>query len=147
MWRLGDAFKERTNMKSRKGNDVMGQGKRPDKNQKRNQGSATIEMTFIMPIVLLIFYLYISLFLFFIHSAENMAAMTEVLYEQEEQEEESGVEVFATQNVGNKKTVYVNVETGLLSKKIELHRYSDSPVENIRRWQLATDTILSGGAS
>lgn len=108
--------------------------------KKRNHGSATIEMTLLIPIILGVLYLYISFFVFFVDSARDMAVMVEVLYI-----EDIESKTITIQKTGSKNSVYVYENSGKFNKKLELHRYSGSAVENIRRWQLATDTVLSGG--
>ena len=107
---------------------------------KKNCGSATIEMTLLMPIILGVFYLYISFFLFFIDSSNSMGDMVEALYI-----ENVDGQTVVTQKNGSKSSVYVYEESGIHKKRLELHRFNGSAVDNIRRWQFATDTILSRG--
>ncbi len=114
------------------GNDVH-----IEKRIKHNCGSATIEMTMLMPVVLGVFYLYISFFLFFIDCADDMKNMAEMLYV------DGAIE--ATQNNGSKSSIYIQESSGIHEKRLELHRYNEATVKNIRRWQLAADTVLSGG--
>lgn len=111
--------------------------------KRKNRGSATIEMTLLMPVILGVIYLYISFFIFFVDSAVDMEDMAVELYIQKE--EKGNNEKKKMLSAGSKKSVYINEKSGLFNKSLELHRYSDSAVENIRRWQLATDTILSRG--
>lgn len=116
-------------------------------NRRYNRGSATVEMSIIISVVLFIFHLYIMIFLFNIRCANDMSVMVEVLYQQVEQRDNSDEKGFEIHTAGDKKTIDSCVVLWRLSKELELHRYNDSPVENIRRWQLATDTVLQGGDS
>lgn len=116
-------------------------------NRRCNQGSATIEMTGILSVVLVVFYLYITLFLFYIHCAKDLSTMVESLYQHTEQQRNNDEEEFLIHTMGDKIIIYSRVTMQTLSKELELHRYNDSPVDNIRRWQLATDTVLQRGTS
>lgn len=107
------------------------------KRVKHNCGSATVEMTLLMPIILGIFYLYISFFIFFIDCAGDMKNMAETLY--------ANGAIETTQNKGSKSSIYIQESSGIHKKRLELHRYNGDTVKNIRRWQLAADTVLSGG--
>lgn len=107
---------------------------------RHNRGSATIEMTLLIPIILGVFYLYISIFLSFVDCADSMEDMIEVLYMEDTDSQASEV-----QKRGSKSSVCDYKSTKFLEKNLEFHRYNGSVVENIRRWQLAADTVLPGG--
>lgn len=110
-----------------------------------NRGSSVIEMTLLMPIILGVLYLYIGLFLFFVDSSKQMKNMTEALYCTEEENGEQGNICMVRQEQGSKLSVSVTDTTGMFNMDLELHRNDDSIVKNIRRWQLATDTIRKRG--
>lgn len=117
-----------------------------------NKGSAIIEMTFLIPILLGIIYLYIMLFLFLLESAEYKEIMVESLYSiQEDQTEKSaateeGIErgFWLRSKNGTQISIFVNEKAELFDIELEMHCNEDKTVENIRRWQLAADTIRTG---
>ena len=112
-----------------------------------NRGSAVIEMTLIMPVLLVVFYLYISIFLFYVQSGKSMKDMAEVLYCTEEIENYTYEGDFTVRENGNTKSVCIKESEALFELNLELRRNDDSVVEKIRRWQLATDTICERGDS
>lgn len=117
-----------------------------------NCGSAIIEMTFLIPILLGIIYLYIMLFLFLMESAKYQEWMVESLYSlQEKQGEEStdsGEEIvdelLTKSKQGTQISVFVDKKTEMFDIDLEMHRKEDSAVKNIRRWQLAADMLRTG---
>ncbi len=108
--------------------------------RKRNQGSAVIEMTLLMPIILGIFFLYISTFLCFISESKYIEAMSNYLYS-DVAVENSGMNKVQQ---GGKVSVFFSTTFGQFDMDLELHRNEDNAVENIRRWQFATDTLRAG---
>ena len=108
----------------------------------KNTGSATIELTLIMPIILGVFYLYISCFLFMIESSKNMGDMVKVLYAETEAEKGDCKAEIIEQG----STRYVSLEDTMemFTINLEFSCYKESAVENLRRWQLAFDTIRTG---
>lgn len=117
------------------------------KRKHRNCGSAIIEMTLLTPILLGLFYFYITLFLFMIDSGKEMKRMVEVLYAKEDTFEGNDIDIgnnIMIEKGGNKQCVIVKDVVGPFDMELELCRYSDSAVKNIRRWQLVFDTIRTG---
>ena len=107
-----------------------------------NRGSATLEMTFIIPIILGVFYLYISLFMYMIFCSASMEAMTEELYCAEETEGVSFGIKCAEQ--GGNRYASVKDTVGMFEVDLEFSNYKESPVKNIRRWQFAANTFRTG---
>ena len=97
---------------------------------KNNKGSAVIEMTFLMPIMLGIIYLYIMYLLLCISMSENMLKKTEELYKKAED---------LVTVTWNKDVLKEEVLSSQI--KIDIRRDTKNPVEEIRRWQLAIRTI------
>lgn len=106
--------------------------------RKRNQGSAIIEMTILMPIILGIFFLYIHTFLCFAKESRFLESMSNYLYLDVNVGESSMNKV----HQGKRISVFCSESTGLFD--LELHRNGDDAVQNIRRWQFATDTLRAG---
>lgn len=106
--------------------------------RKRNQGSAIIEMTLLMPIILGIFFLYIHTFLYFAKESKCLEMMSYCLYWDINVGESSMNKI----HQGKRISVFYSESTGLFD--LELHRNEDDAVRNIRRWQFATDTLRAG---
>lgn len=114
-----------------------------------NVGSAVIEMTLLIPILLGIVYLYLSLFLFLINVSKNRNDMVELLYEIDYREQEGDDISDSTRKIrgtkqGNKISVFEKVGFSPFEVNLELHRNEDSAVENIRRWQFVADAVRTG---
>lgn len=123
------------------------------KKTSENIGSAVVEMTFLIPVILGIIYMYIMLFLFLIESAKYREIMVESLYSIENENGEKAVDsnengavsgVMEKSQHGSKISVYIKEQTKLFDIELEMHRKEDSAVQNIRRWQLAADTFRTG---
>ncbi len=115
-------------------------------NQKKNRGSAVVEMTLLIPILLGVFFLYICTFLFMIDSSKVMAQMSQSLYPGEVQNsaDNTGENVYDVKKSGTKAIVAVKEQRGILEMDRMLSCYNGSAVKNIRRWQLATDILSTG---
>lgn len=122
------------------------------KKESVNGGSAIIEMTFLIPILLGIIYLYIMLFLFLLESAEYKEIMVESLYSIQEEKKKKSAEAGETvesgvllwSKNGTQISVFVDGKVEMFDIELEMHCNEDKTVENIRRWQLAADTIRTG---
>lgn len=122
------------------------------KKQSVNCGSAIIEMTFLIPILLGIIYLYITFFLFLIESSQYKEWIVESLYCSQETQgdtsEQAGVKnmdgIIKMSKQGTQISVFVNQKAELFDIELEMHRKEDSAVKNIRRWQLASDMLRTG---
>lgn len=103
--------------------------------QRKNRGSVVIEMTLWIPLFLGIFYLYIISFLYYIRMAKAMDTLAQTAYGQQE------TMLQIRQEIKGKTKQFVYEETDEMGMKIWLCTDTNDPVENIRRWQLATDSI------
>ncbi len=113
----------------------------------KNRGSAIIEMTMLIPILLGVIYLYIMLFLFLVQSAKCMGIMADALYLEEEIMVTAEKTINVSKNTqGNKISIYLRESTGMFDIDLQMHRKEDAIVRNIRRWQLAADTLRAGTA-
>lgn len=116
--------------------------KKYEKRQKKNQGSAIIEMTMMIPVYIGVFYLYILLFLFHIEVGFLFQDMIEYIYPTDikcdVQEKEDDVTI--TQQ-GNIKVVRMSNSNHIFQVQLVLKGNIDDPIEKIRRWQIAIDTI------
>ena len=114
-----------------------------------NCGSAIIEMTFLIPVLLGIIYFYIMFFLFLMESAKYKEWIVEFLYSVQEDsstdtEGKVGERRLPMSKQGTMISVYIDEKAELFDIRLEMHRKEDSAVENIRRWQLATDMLRTG---
>ena len=114
-----------------------------------NCGSAIIEMTFLIPVLLGIIYFYIMFFLFLMESAKYKEWIVESLYSVQEDsstdtEGKVGERRLPMSKQGTMISVYIDEKAELFDIRLEMHRKEDSAVENIRRWQLATDMLPAG---
>lgn len=107
------------------------------KKREKNKGSAVIEMTLLMPILLGCIYFYIMLFLFFVQSGKRMAEIADCIYEENIEETEEVM----MRTEGNVKIGKVEEEGKLFRIHIELRKDKNDPVKNIRRWQLVGDVF------
>ena len=114
-----------------------------------NRGSAIIEMTFLIPVLLGIIYFYIMLFLFLMESTKYKEWIVESLYSVQEDastgaEGQAGEGLLSVSKQGTTISVYIDEKMNLFDIRLEMHRKEDSAVDNIRRWQLATDMLRAG---
>lgn len=112
--------------------------------RKRNKGSATIEITLLMPIFLGCIYFYIMLFLFLIESGKDMQILAEYLYLEEGNQvtfEQTEKKTFVKQNDGKIVITSIKEEFSIFEINIELSKDSNNAIENIRRWQLAAELL------
>lgn len=107
--------------------------------KKKNQGSAVIEMTLLMPVILGCIFLSIMVFLYFADSSKKICSLSEVLYQKEGQQEENLVENIQIQKKSGLKRAWIEEEGKWFRIQLELWKDAHEPVENIRRWQLAAE--------
>lgn len=101
--------------------------------RKKNQGSATVEMTLLMPFLIGVLFLYVNVFLFFLEEAKEIRCMAQTLYATEEKQDNS-MEI----NIrGEQLSICEEKAVGWFLLDLELHRKADIEVKSIRRWQLA----------
>ena len=104
-----------------------------------NRGSAIIEMTLLIPVLLGCIYFYIMLFLFLTETAKDMYTMAEYLYGTRQTKEEN-VTGTVSKN-GNTEIIRIQNTGELFEIQTELRKDASDVIENIRRWQLATGGI------
>lgn len=104
---------------------------------RRNRGSAVIELSLLMPFLLGVIYLYIMMFLFFIGSAKRMEMVAEELY----RERTESVKEVTLRTEGEMRIGTVEQEERLFMIQVELRQDKNDPVKNIRRWQLIGDVF------
>lgn len=109
--------------------------------KKKNKGSAVIEVTLLMPILLGCIYFYIMLFLFLMDSGNRMEKIAEFMYVTQDMKNKD----FGTLNddirvrtEGKVKIFWIEEKGRLFDIQMELRRGEGNEVENIRRWQLVT---------
>lgn len=108
---------------------------------KKNRGSAVIEMSLLMPILLGCIYLYIMLFLFLLESGKGMEYMVENMYEVGNTEKDTSEyfnDMVSERTEGNVKIYRIEEKGELFDLYLEMRRDENDAVENIRRWQLVT---------
>ena len=111
---------------------------------KKNRGSAVIEMSLLMPILLGCIYLYIMLFLFLLESGKGMEYMVENMYETgnvKEDASEKLKETLSKRTQGNVKIFWLEEKGKLFDIYLEMRKDENDAVENIRRWQLVTSVF------
>lgn len=108
----------------------------------KNRGSAVVEMTLLIPVILGVVYFSVLFFLFMVKSSDSMEALAACLYHAEAppgcNNEQNTISVYKQ---GNMKTVQMQEEGKLFNIQLELKGNSSNPVELVRRWQLAVDTF------
>ena len=109
-----------------------------------NRGSATIEMTLLVPVFLGIFYLYICLFLFMIESSRDMEQMVKALYSTEENDSSHTSEIVSVTKQGDTSYVAIKDSSGMFDMDLKFCCHQDLEVKNIRRWQFVFDTLRKG---
>lgn len=108
---------------------------------KKNKGSAVIEMSLLMPILLGCIYLYIMLFLFLLKSGKEMEYMAQNMYEASNVgKENSGQwkEALSERTEGKVRIYRIEEKGELFELYLEMRKDENDAVENIRRWQLVT---------
>ena len=111
---------------------------------KKNRGSAVIEMSLLMPILLGCIYLYIMLFLFLLESGKGMEYMVENIYEVGNTENDTSEhfnDMVSERTEGNVKIYRIEEKGELFDLYLEMRRDENDAVENIRRWQLVTSVF------
>lgn len=110
----------------------------------KNRGSTVIEMSLLIPIFLGCIYWYIMLFLFFIESGKKMEQISDYVYTPEKAQYAKS-QVFSDnmqiRREGKIEIVRVEEQGKLFVFHMELRKGEHDPVENLRRWQLVTDTF------
>lgn len=110
--------------------------------KKKNQGSAVIEFTLLMPIVLGCIYFYIMLFLFFIQSGKVMDQLADCIYQPERENVKTQEIVPDGVNLrkeGTAREAWVDWQEGLFHLHLTMRKDENDPVKCIRRWQFVTD--------
>ena len=109
--------------------------------RRRNRGSAVIEMTMMVPIILGCIYFYIMSMLFLIEHGKVADDLSYRFYSYSEEN---------TENDDGDKKVILSGNTEVISYgevfnnyelMIELKKEGSDVVKNLRRWQLIADTI------
>lgn len=114
------------------------------KEDDKNRGSTVIEMSLLIPIFLGCIYWYIMLFLFFIESGKKMEQMSDYVYTPEKTqyaENQAFSDNMQIRREGKMEIVRVEEQGKLFVFHMELRKGKDDPAENLRRWQLVTDTF------
>ncbi len=109
--------------------------------KKSNKGSAVIEITLLMPILLGCIYFYIMLFLFLIDSGNRMEKIAEFMYVTQDMENKGLKtlnEDIHVRTEGKVKIFWIEEKGKLFDIQMEMRKGKDNAVENIRRWQLVT---------
>lgn len=106
--------------------------------QRKNRGSAIIEMTMLIPIYLGIFYFYIIFFLFLIECGFLSQDMLECMYNVETKSAIQGINLIQQ---GNTKVVKASDTNKIFHICLELKGNAEDSTDKIRRWQIAVDTI------
>lgn len=104
-----------------------------------NKGSAIIEMTFLIPVILGCVFMYVSFLIFFIGNSKGMEQAAEQVYMVD-------ISNSSSVNAGVKKqsemlsSVYQNCDKWF-DVTININRNGRNVLKSIRRWQLATSKI------
>lgn len=115
-----------------------------NRSNRRNRGSAVIEFTLLTPIFLGCIYFYIMLFLFFIGNGKKMEEISNYAYVAEERKQEYGEGILGNvqiQKEGKLRVIRVEEQGKLFILRLEIRTDENDPVENLRRWQIVTDTF------
>ena len=108
--------------------------------KEKNRGTAIIEMTILIPIFLMIIYLYIIYFLGMVELGKNMDDMTELLY-CEEEVQENAPEGLTVRKTGSMQVITKKQENQYADMQVTVQKKKDSAIKDIRRWQFVTDRI------
>lgn len=110
----------------------------------RNRGSMTIEVTLLMPFLLMCIVLYITAFLDCVEVAKAMDNLSETLYcsGSGEKDVTKGAQTYQQ---GSVETAVFRKEKQWSVLQVEMRKYAENPVENLRRWQVIADTVYEGG--
>lgn len=104
--------------------------------KRNNLGNIIIEMTMIIPILLLCMYLYIFLFLYFIEAAKEMDHVSQILYQEENQENSKTNREYIIKKEGSIQIANMQKKGEIFSIEIELRKEDGDFIKKIRRWQL-----------
>lgn len=109
---------------------------------RKNKGSAVIEATLLIPVILGIVYFYIFFVLFEIKTGNYMENMAEYINIMETKSgirnAESGMSII---DQGDTRIIQMDNIGQFFNMRLELKGNIGNPVEKIRRWQLAVSTI------
>lgn len=111
---------------------------------KRNKGSTVIEMSLLIPVFMGCIYFYIMLFLFFTRAAKKVEEVSEYAYRKAGTKvEQKGTvpEHVRIQMEGKVRVIKVEEQGKLFTFQTEFRRDENDPVQNLRRWQLVSDTF------
>ena len=111
---------------------------------KRNRGSTVIEMSLLIPVFLGCIYFYIMLFLFFTQAAKKTEEIYEYAYMSESTKTEQQKVLpdnVRVQREGKIRVIKLEEQGKLFTFKTEFRRDENDPVQNLRRWQLVSDTF------
>lgn len=110
--------------------------------KRKNKGSAVIEMTLLIPIFLGVLYFYILFFLFLIEYGKNMKVVVEYAYgiQMKYYIENLDCEI-TTGKQGDINVFWIEKSGAWFDICAEFRRDNNNPVDNIRRWQIAVDTV------
>ena len=111
---------------------------------KRNRGSTVIEMSLLIPVFLGCIYFYIMLFLFFTQAAKKTEEISEYAYMSESTKTEQQKVLpdnVRVQREGKIRVIKLEEQGKLFTLKTEFRRDENDPVQNLRRWQLVSDTF------
>lgn len=112
--------------------------------EKKNKGSAVIEMSLIMPILLGSIYLYIMFFLFLVEYGKEMEYMVEHMYEigsTENGRSEQTKDGISKRTEGKVRIYRIEEQGDLFDLYLEMRKDENDAIENIRRWQLVTSVF------
>lgn len=114
--------------------------------ERKNNGSAVIEATLLIPIFLGIVFFYIFFVLFEIETGNCVESMVEYKYNIKTKSDiknaASGISII---DQGNTRIIQMEKTGQFFNVQLELKGNNGNPAEKIRRWQLAVSTISQGG--
>lgn len=103
--------------------------------KKKNRGSATIEMTLLIPICIGCVYFYMMFFLFFVQVSKEMNIQARQLYSAEQMGEVEG------KAHGKRKSSQCEVRNKMFEIQLEMTGNQEDPFQQIRRWQMIASGI------
>lgn len=112
--------------------------------KKRNRGSTVIEMSLLIPVFLGCIYFYIMLFLFFTGAAKKMEEVSEYAYmsvSTKTEQQKVLSDNARVQREGKIRVIKVEEQGKLFTFQMEFRKDENDPVQNLRRWQLVSDTF------
>lgn len=110
--------------------------------KKRNQGSAIIEMTLLIPIFIGCIIMFIMLFLFLMDAGRKQYILCETLYSVDVTDGKAdlpGTDLGSLKKEGTVLKIIYQEQGKGLQYHLSMRRNGNDPVKNIRRWQLAAD--------